>query len=93
MFAGTGHGDGLDKQLQDLTKVWLDAESAEEASLAARTIPEYRKGMLKALGAKSEAERTAAFEELNMLLTRFYEEYERLRERREGREKKEKKRG
>ena len=92
LFAGTGQGDGLDKQLQDLTKVWLGAESAEEATLAARAIPAYRKGMVKALGAKSEAERNAAFAELNMLLTRFYEEYERLRERRERREK-EKKRG
>lgn len=61
----------LNRDLNELTKRWLKAESQEEAAAAAKAITAYRAAMVRALDAETEDERQSAREETGRIISAF----------------------
>lgn len=65
----------LDKQLKRITKMYMEASTAEEAAMALEAVTDYRAGMVEALEAETEAERQKHREELERLRDEFVKRY------------------
>ncbi len=68
----------LEKQLNRISKMWLQSKSPEEASLIATTIPAYRAAMVRVLRAENAETQQSAMAELTTLMNDFYSQYQRL---------------
>ena len=79
LFSGGEYGYNLDRELGELTKLWLKSKSVEEADLIADAISSYREGMVEALQAETNGEREETLKCLEDLLEEFYAKWERLR--------------
>jgi len=65
----------LNKQLKRITKMYMEASTAEEAAMALEAVTDYRAGMVEALEAETEAERQKHREELERLRDEFVKRY------------------
>lgn len=68
----------LDKQLDNMSKMWLKAQSPEEASLVGTALRDYRAGMVKVLEADGEEAQKEATADLSRIMSEFYAKYQEM---------------
>lgn len=68
--------DDLDDELKELSKLWLNAKTPEEANLVSSTITSYRTAMVRYIQAKTAEEQQKSMQELTTLMNDFYSKYQ-----------------
>ena len=62
----------LESSLDDITDLYLDSGSAEEASLCRNALIDYKRSMVDCLNAEDDAQLSARLQEISSMLSEFY---------------------